>query len=363
MSSSTGELTLFDWSVVSPLGMGTEPFSEGIRTGSTAVRSLKREEWPGPFTEAGIVPSFSIAGALGKKGTRSMDRATGLAVATVGRLLATERALAEVPAERVGLVLGTSAGSVESIMEFTRDSLTREKPYHVDPARFPNTVMNCAAGQCAIWYGLKGPNTTLAGGHVTGLMALKYAARLVRCGHAATMLCGAVEEFSFQRSWLEWRAGEGRSAPPPGEGCAVFLAGPTGVPGTLRRRTLAAVLAVELAAFGRGTSAGAALGACIRRALERAGLQGGDVWAVAPSGCGALAAEEESALASVLGGDPIRVPSVEVLGDTAAASAMFQLAALVAVGGSDRQAGRVGLVTSCDRDGLVGCALVRCAPA
>ncbi|MEK8171048.1 beta-ketoacyl synthase N-terminal-like domain-containing protein [Streptomyces sp. M19] len=87
-----------------------------------------------------------------------------------------------------------------------RDSLVGDRPFYVDPARFPNTVLNSAAGRSAIWHRLKGPNATVAGGHATGLLALRYAMRLQRAGRATTVVCGAVEEFSSARAWLEWHA-------------------------------------------------------------------------------------------------------------------------------------------------------------
>ncbi|MCP5877146.1 hypothetical protein NL390_32295, partial [Klebsiella pneumoniae] len=88
-----------------------------------------------------------------------------------GDLLARPEA-AGVAADSLGtaLVLGTTTGSAESMMNFTRSSLEAEKPFYVDPALMPNAVMNCAAGQCAIWHQLKGPNTTIAGGRAAGLL-------------------------------------------------------------------------------------------------------------------------------------------------------------------------------------------------
>jgi 3-oxoacyl-(acyl-carrier-protein) synthase len=64
----------------------------------------------------------------------------------------------------VGVVLGTTSGSAQTQYEFTRDSLTRRKPYFVNPAIVPFALMNSAASQCAIWHGITGPNTTIAAG-------------------------------------------------------------------------------------------------------------------------------------------------------------------------------------------------------
>ncbi|MEV5944706.1 beta-ketoacyl synthase N-terminal-like domain-containing protein, partial [Streptomyces sp. NPDC051994] len=193
------------WSAVSPYGIGREAFMEGARSGRTTAVALDSEQWSGPDQQACLVPDFDIRGELGRKGTRSMDRVTGLAVTAVGRLLKDGgEPIGDGGDDRAALVLGTNTGSAQSMMALTHDTFVQDKPYLVDPAQFPNTVMNCASGQCAIWYGLKGPNATVAGGRSSGLLALNYARRLLAAGRARTVLCGAVEEYSSARSWLEW---------------------------------------------------------------------------------------------------------------------------------------------------------------
>jgi 3-oxoacyl-[acyl-carrier-protein] synthase II len=352
---------LSTWSIVSALGMGVEPFRAGMRAGSSGLRPLDREAWPGPADRAFLVPDFDARAVLGPRGTRSMDRVTALAVTAVGMLLEQHPGgLVETADGDVGLVLGTGTGSVQSMMDFTRDSLTGEKPYYVDPARFPNTVMNRAAGQCAIWYGLKGPNTTMAGGHAAGLLALRYAMRLLRGGRAGAVMCGAVEEFSVQRSWLEWHGrGEGTAQVPLGEGCAVFLVEPAAT----AARPHAEVLAVELGVHGDHAPLPDVLARCARAALSRAGLGADDVWAVAPSrgSGGPLCQGEQEGLERALGGRrPRGIPCSELLGDGGGASAAFQLAAVLVTAPDRPEArGRVALVSSVDRDGPVGCALLR----
>lgn len=352
---------LSTWSIVSALGMGVEPFRAGVRAGRGGPRALDPDAWPGPSDRAFLVPDFDARTVLGHRGTRSMDRVTALAVAAVGMLLERHPGnLVEAADGNVGLVLGTGTGSVQSMMDFTRDSLTGEKPYYVDPARFPNTVMNRAAGQCAIWYGLKGPNTTMAGGHVAGLLALRYAIRLLRSDRAGAVMCGAVEEFSVQRSWLEWHGrGDGAATVPLGEGCAVFLVEPA----ASAARPLAEVLAIEFGVHGDHAPLAEVLVRCVLAALGRAGIAAGDVWAIAPSrgSGGPLSEGERDGLELALGVRPAReIPSSELVGDAGGASAAFQLAAVLATALDDPEArGRVALVTSVDRDGPVGCALLR----
>ncbi|MET1071627.1 MAG: beta-ketoacyl synthase N-terminal-like domain-containing protein [Umezawaea sp.] len=350
----TGRLVFSAWSAVSPYGIGGDAFAAGVVAGRDATTELDQETYPGPYPRAGLVPEFTAAGALGRKGTRTMDRVTAIAVSAVGQVI--ESCGPELLAEpdRVGLVLGTGSGSVQSIMDFTRDSLTGVKPYHVDPALFPNTVMNRAAGQSAIWHGIKGPNTTIAGGALTGLLALSYAVRLYRGGHCDRALLGAAEEYSVQRAWLEWhgRAGDG-VAPSLGEGGAVFLLEPKSDAENAGRTSLAAVLATRFRAFAETVDARKAVEDCVRAALAQAGVSAADVRLVAPAG-GEFETAEDAGIADALdGGAPEFVRCGQLFGDTSAAGASFQLAAVLAKGG-----GGIALVTGVDRDGTVGCAVL-----
>jgi 3-oxoacyl-[acyl-carrier-protein] synthase II len=297
------DLVISGWSAATAFGLGAEAFLAGLRAGSDALTGLERREWPSVrYRRAGLIPDFDAAAVLGRKGTRAMDRVTAIAVATVGMLLDQHPGLRDEP-ERIGLVLGTGSGSLQSTMDFTRESFTQDKPFHVDPARFPNAVMNRAAGQCAIWYGLKGPNTTITGGALTGLLALNYAVRLQRGGHSELTLCGAVEEFSAQRGWLEWHGAvdPGEADPAPlGEGCALFLLEPSA--GAIRhgRRPLASVRAARFRVFETPEQAGAAVAACVAGVLEAAGVTPAEVGIVATSEAGGeLGRQEEAGLAEM----------------------------------------------------------------
>ncbi|MBM0232562.1 hypothetical protein JNW91_12240 [Micromonospora sp. STR1_7] len=366
MSRQTGtgdRLVLTDWAALSPWGVGAESLAAGIRSGRTAVAELDPTLWRTPYRQGAPIADLDLPGLLGNKGIRSMDRATGIAVATVGLLLSKHPIdrLADTHSD-VGLVLGTTSGSVQSMMSFTRDSLTGAKPYHVDPARFPNTVMNRAAGQCAIWHGLKGPNTTVAGGAVTGLLALSYAMRLQRGGHCAVVVCGAVEEFSEQRAWLEWHARTQDADPVPlGEGAVVFLAEWESSATARGREPVADLLATEFGAFADPASARFALERCVTRALRRAGVRPEQVDLVVPAApAGPLGEAEQWALDDALGGDrAVRLRHRGLLGDTASVSANVQIAVALVADVPGPSAGRLALVTSVDREGITGCLLMR----
>lgn len=356
-------LVVSGWSAVSPFGIGAAAFAEGI-AGEVPAPSLPGEDW-GPVPAPGVhllVPEFSAREALGKKGTRSMDRVSALAVTTVGDLLSSgERHGAVATGERAALVLGTTTGSVKSMMDITRDTLIHEKPFYIDAARIPNAIMNSAAAQCAIWHELRGPNTTVAGGRVAPLFAMRYAMRLLEADRAGAVLCGGAEEFSAARAWLEHH---GRTEPEPGvlsEGCALFLLEHE----ASGAEPMAEVLAVETGVHGTSDAEEMML-ACLRRAFARAEVALEDTWAVSSVPCGEnLGAAENAALAAMFGSLPVRrVPGGVPWGDAGAVTAAFQLAAVLAEAERDpAAAGRVAVIAAMDRDGVLGCALLRMGAA
>ncbi|HEY1575351.1 MAG TPA: beta-ketoacyl synthase N-terminal-like domain-containing protein [Pseudonocardiaceae bacterium] len=339
-------LAVSGWSAVSAAGMAARDFSDAI------LRAQPDE--PASGDRGGCVPGFDIRAVLGRKNTRSMDRITALAVLTVGRLMDGERTDGQEPDdEDTGLVLGTSTGSVQSMMDFTRDSFVQRKPYLVDPARFPNAIMNRAAGQSAIWYGLRGPNATVAGGQVAGLFALRYADRLHRYGHARSVLCGAVEEFSPQRTWLERRRQDGAESAPLSEGCAVFRLESAEDAGAHGRRVRAHLVATSFRVYPSQAEVPAVLADCVRSVLKTADLSAADVWAVAADGTEAQLA----GVTELVGDGPRRIAPAAILGDTGAASAAFQVASVLSHAEADRSSdGRLALVASVDREGMAGVA-------
>ncbi len=336
----SGVMDITGWSAVSPYGLATETFAAAVRARRTAMG------WADPAGPAGmtahLVPGFDQRAVLGKRGTKGMDRLTGLAVTAVGQLPA---ATAPASSPRgTALVLGTSSGSAKSMMDFTRSSLTAERPFDVDPAAIPSVVMNCAAGQCAIWHGLTGPNATIAGGRIAGLLGLAYARRLFRAGQAETVLCGAAEEYSAARSWLEFHAGHGVRA--LGEGAAMLRLEPGRASGAL-----ATVLAVDSRVGGEGSQ-------CrydTKKILTFSGIPAGQVWAVVVG-----THEERAALDGPFAPDVLtRIPPVsELVGDTGATSSVFAIAAALAACAGEA-APRIVLIACTDPGGTAAAAVLR----
>ncbi|MDH6695724.1 3-oxoacyl-[acyl-carrier-protein] synthase II [Streptomyces sp. MAA16] len=347
------------WSATSPFGVGRAEFTAGVAERRSTRALLDPVRWQVPEREGCVVPGFDVRESLGRKGTRMMNRVTGLTIATVGHVLA-EAGHPEGGADDVALVLGTTAGSMQSSMEITHSSLTGARPYHVEPATIPYAVMNGAAGRCAIWHGLRGPNSTVAAGRPTGMVGLTYARRLLLAGRARQVLCGAAEEFSPARSWVEHHGrAEGEPDTVLGEGCAIFLLGLEPVAGA---RPLASVLSVRTRMAADGDW-GAAVGHCVDGVLSQVEEKPDQVWAVSPSGAaGAAGAAEQARLEEVFGAETLIPPVAELIGETHSAASAFQIAAVLGLAERDpASAGRTAVVTSVDPSGMAAAALLRLA--
>jgi len=227
--------------VIASNGIGKEAFWQALKDGQTGIKKVSLFETISMKTKlAGEIKDFDAKVYLGENGLRLLDRSTKLV--NVASKLALDDAgfvVTEENTDQVGVVLGTTLGSVWSISEFDKQAL-REGPRYVNPALFPNTVINSPASQVSIRFGIKGFNTTIATGFTSSLDALKYACDFIQWDRAKAVLVGGVEELCLQTylgfyklSFLSGSKGEGLEIDCPfdkrrngivfGEGSAMVL--------------------------------------------------------------------------------------------------------------------------------------------
>jgi 3-oxoacyl-[acyl-carrier-protein] synthase II len=192
--------------VISSIGAGVEEFERNLYAGCSGVG-------PSPLlggtAVAAEVRNFDPKPWLGNKGIRVLDRSARL-LSVAAHMALTATGLQQKDDEdgdpNLGLVCGTMFGSVHSITSFDWSGVT-EGPNYVNPMEFPNTVINSPAGQAAIKFKLRGVNSTISAGLVSGLYAIHYAAEFLRFGRATALLAGGVEELC-EESFLSFaRAG------------------------------------------------------------------------------------------------------------------------------------------------------------
>jgi len=193
------EIVITGIGVVASNGIGKEAFWNALQKGVSGIKPVSLFDTGSMKSkQAGEIKDFDAKLYLGDKGLRLLDRSTKLV--NVAAKLALDDGhftVTEDNADETGVVLGTTLGSVWSISEFDKTAL-KEGPRYVNPALFPNTVINSPASQISIRFKIKGFNTTISTGFTSALDALKYACDFIKMGRADAVLVGGAEELCLQ---------------------------------------------------------------------------------------------------------------------------------------------------------------------
>ncbi|MDH5671573.1 MAG: hypothetical protein OEZ06_05445 [Myxococcales bacterium] len=192
--------------LVSPLGVGYGALCQAIadhgRIGSSAFRSrctvFDPEKIEAPL--AAEAWDFDATEYLGKKGLRNFDRLTRFLLVSAKHAL--EHAGLKLDGEhrvyggeRVGVCSATAYGSLDSITELV-EVAELEDPRFLNPNRFPNTVINTAAGYVSIREDLRAPNVTVVDGNCGALDAVLNAETHLHNDRADAFLVGGGEVLS-----------------------------------------------------------------------------------------------------------------------------------------------------------------------
>lgn len=196
---SKGRIVITGIGVISPIGIGKEQFWQSLFYGKSGFKPITLFDTKDLKVRiGGEITEFDPKAFLGHKGLRTQDRATTLLSSSIK--LALEDSSIQINDENakyIGIVVGTTFGSVQSIMDFDKKALT-DGPLSVNPSYFPNTVINSPASQAGIRFKMKGLNTTLSGGMCAGLDAIDYAVDLLRLNKVKMIIAGSVEEMCIQ---------------------------------------------------------------------------------------------------------------------------------------------------------------------
>jgi 3-oxoacyl-[acyl-carrier-protein] synthase II len=347
--------------VVSPLGIGRSAFLAALsdlgaakQRAFSGARTVLTDE---RFKHAWLaeVPDFDATQYLGDKGLRNLDRATKMLVVAAKHALEDaglkrEGAFTSVVSERIGICAATAYGSLDSITEINRVA-ELEHPRYLNPSRFPNTVINAAAGYVSIWEGLEGPNVTVVDGNCGGADVVLTAETHLACGRADALLVGGFEVLSEPLYLAFCKLGvivEGEQLSSPGEvasrgthlgeGAALLVLEP--LP---EARARGANILAQVVGFGSAFEPPAsaaqlvfasdkAVERAVRAALLDAGLAPADIDLVvsSESGVNRMDMAEEEGLARVLGSDVATLSTKAVWGETFGASASLSMAASLA---------------------------------
>ncbi len=180
--------------IVSPLGIGIERFWSNLTAGVSGVARITRFNPEGYTTQiAAEVKDFEPANYFEKKEARRLDRFTQFAlVATQEALEDAGLDLEKTDRDRVGVILGSGIGGIETLEEQHKVLMSRG-PDRISPFFIPMMIANMGAGQIAINYGLRGHNVTTVSACASSSNAIGDAFRLLKQGLADLVITGGSE--------------------------------------------------------------------------------------------------------------------------------------------------------------------------
>ncbi|MCL4426224.1 MAG: beta-ketoacyl-ACP synthase II [Firmicutes bacterium] len=180
--------------VVSPVGIGVGEFWESLQAGRSGVARISSFDPTGFPSQIGAeVKGFDPSRYIDKKEAKRMDRFTQLAVAATAEALQMAHLdTKKIDADRVGVTFGTGIGGMQTLTE-QFEVLKSKGPGRVSPFFVPMMIGNMAAGQIAITFGAKGPNTTVVTACASSANAIGDAFKVLQRGDAEVMIAGGSE--------------------------------------------------------------------------------------------------------------------------------------------------------------------------
>lgn len=187
-------LVITGMGAVTPIGIGVETYWNNLIAGKCGVEQITRfDPKESPVKIAAQVKNFNPDDFMTKKQSREMDLFMQYGYA------AGEEALADggikedtIPADRMGVVVGTAMAGVSIIAE-TQDGLSTGEHKKVSPRFVPKFIGNIAAAQIAIAKGYRGPSLTVSTACSSGADAISTAAMLLLAGEADAILVVGAE--------------------------------------------------------------------------------------------------------------------------------------------------------------------------
>jgi 3-oxoacyl-[acyl-carrier-protein] synthase II len=180
--------------LVSPLGVGTRATWDALLAGQSGVGPITHFDASAfPSRIAGEVKGFDPSLFLEKKEIKKTDAFIQYALgATHFALEDAGLTIDEGNATRVGVIIGSGIGGLP-LIEAMHDVLRERGPDRISPFFIPGLIVNMAAGQVSIKYGIKGPSSAPCTACTTGLHAVGDAFRLIQLGKAEAMIAGGTE--------------------------------------------------------------------------------------------------------------------------------------------------------------------------
>jgi len=177
---------------VNPLGKSVEDYWHGLIEGRSTARMVTAYPTERLGTKfACMIHDFDPQDFMDRRVAQRNARFTQLAVAAAREAVTDSRLdLGKEDAFRVGVEMGTGIGGFTEMAEGAHNFYSGGRN---NPLLAPMIIPNMAAGQIAMSFGLKGPNSTITTACAASTQSIGTAARTIEFGDADVILAGGSE--------------------------------------------------------------------------------------------------------------------------------------------------------------------------
>jgi 3-oxoacyl-[acyl-carrier-protein] synthase II len=180
--------------IVCPVGNTVKEAWSNILAGKSGITRITRFD-ASPFASqiAGEVKDFDVSQYLSPKEARRFDVFIHYGMAAGIQALKDAGIEPHPPQpERIGVNIGSGIGGLPMIEE-THRLFLEVGPRKISPFFIPGAIINMAAGNLSIMYGLKGPCLAMVTACTTATHCIGESARLIEYGDVDVMLAGGSE--------------------------------------------------------------------------------------------------------------------------------------------------------------------------
>ena len=184
--------------VVSPLGCGAESVWLNVLSSKSGIKKFELiENWNFGISVAAMVPLGDQVGEYNEKlySSKSTAKCTQFALRAAELAIVTANfSNNSFNGNRFGVALGSGIGALEDVVEGSNmlaQSIKKLSPYFI-----PKVLVNMAAGNISLKYGLKGPCHSTVTACAASAHSIGDAYNFIRLGYADGMLAGIISRIN-----------------------------------------------------------------------------------------------------------------------------------------------------------------------
>jgi 3-oxoacyl-[acyl-carrier-protein] synthase II len=181
--------------IVSPVGNDVATAWANILAGHSGIQPIVRfDTGTFPTHFGGEVRNLQLESFMTPKDARRMDAFMQYGVvAGIQAMRDSGLEVTEANSDRIGVMMGSGMGGLESIEQTYDKYLETNSPKRVSPFFIPASIINLVSGHLSIVFKITGPNLAVATACTTSTHALGLAMRLIQYGDVDAMLAGGSE--------------------------------------------------------------------------------------------------------------------------------------------------------------------------